>query len=380
MRTRARGAGPPAKGTTLLSRTTRGCRALLAIALVGVALAGCGDDSDDGTNAGGDGDGGTNAITVEMKDYSYVVKGELQEGFATITTTNTGDEFHMMELFKLKDGVTLDEVKDELAKQTGQGGTEGGESEDDAPTTTEGALESPDFELIAQTSSTSTTEGEMTTQQTGGAEEEEGGAPEDEDPFAKFFDDEVEIDAFSQILQPGREQSVTANALDEGTYAIICFIPSADDEGLPHFANGMISEIEVSGEQSDAEAPTADATYALSDEEAPEGPAELKAGEVTLEFTSDTNNNEAIGALPDDGESFASMDEWFTEIFETGEAPDADYAEDIPGTLAFNSFVIPRGKSVWITVDLDEGEYEFVNRTKDDEGGQDDNDLKVTVA
>lgn len=85
----------------------------LSLSVVGLALTACGSGDDDEattdttTSAGAiDGDD----AVVELHEYAYEVSGKLQPG-AALRVRNTGDEFHMMGLGKLKPGKTFEDAK-----------------------------------------------------------------------------------------------------------------------------------------------------------------------------------------------------------------------------------------------------------------------------
>lgn len=63
-------------------------------------------------------------------------------------------------------------------------------------------------------------------------------------------------------VAPG-ETEVSYVELDAGEYVMICFIPSHD--GAPHLAKGMMASFRVSGDRSDAVAPSADVHVKLND-------------------------------------------------------------------------------------------------------------------
>jgi hypothetical protein len=79
-------------------------------ALAGLALTACGDD-DTTTAKGVEADVADVAdATVEEHEYAYEVTGTLPSG-GTLRVRNTGKEFHMMGLGKLKAGKTFDDAK-----------------------------------------------------------------------------------------------------------------------------------------------------------------------------------------------------------------------------------------------------------------------------
>ena len=81
-------------------------------ALAGLALVACGDD-DDPTTSGGAVKEDVVDATVEEHEYAYEVTGTLRSG-GTLRVRNTGQEFHMMGLSKVKDGKTFDDAKTAL--------------------------------------------------------------------------------------------------------------------------------------------------------------------------------------------------------------------------------------------------------------------------
>lgn len=343
-----------------MRKTTKRLASLAVIGLLGMGLAGCGDD-DSETSSGG---GGDNSVTVTMKDYSYVTKGSLTAGMAAITAKNAGDEFHMLILAKMKDGTSIaDFVKDMRAASEAGG-------EEESLGTSEPALE-----LIAQTSTTgaettTTTAGDAPA---GGEEEEEG-----EDPFAKYFEENDETGSpYNQVVQPGEEATITTNTLTAGTYAMLCFVPTEED-GAPHVEKGMAAELVVKDGTSTMKAPTADATYELSADAPPSGPKELKAGETTIKVSAD-DSLQFAGGMPDDGEDFASFDEYFTEMFEGENPPPKGSAKKLPGHLAFFTESVSE-EPVYVTVDLDAGKYFFTSIFDDEDSGEStDQTLDVTV-
>jgi hypothetical protein len=86
---------------------------LSLLAVVGLALAACGSDDDDeattNTTTSAGTVGGDDAV-VELHEYAYEVSGKLRPG-GTLRVRNTGDEFHMMGLAKLKAGKTFEDAK-----------------------------------------------------------------------------------------------------------------------------------------------------------------------------------------------------------------------------------------------------------------------------
>ena len=385
-------------------QTRRIWRWLAAIAAATLLLGACGDsDGDDGASGtgtesesgSGSGDSGENVLRVEMKDYAYGVEGELKEGPFRLETENTGDEFHMIGLAKLKDGVDIADVAKGLAALGGPGGGEedgGGEdgSEDDSnqSTTTAGRNTSTTRASRAQSATTTTTSrsGASTTSTTAGEEAQSGpaegeGGEEGGDPFAEFFEGE-EIGAPGHLLMPGQSQAITMEeGLEPGSYAMICFLPGEGD-GTPHFAKGMIGAFDVAEGEGELELPEADATYTLSDNEKPDGPAELEAGEVTVEVKAEgeAGHDFFIGTMKD-GKSFSDFDTYFQETFE-GESPaPKGAAKKAPGVFEGSVFEIKPGTSLFMTVELEKGEAVIVNTTNTDDEEEDSEDqvLEVTV-
>jgi len=306
-------------------------RAAMVGALTAALLGACGDDEDTPSAGGSDTTtstaaaegGGDNELQIEMVDYGYKVSGTLKAGLATITSTNTGDEWHMAGMAKLKDGATVDQLVDALKSS------------------------SPDSE---------------------------------EDPTEPFIEEQV--DSPGHILQPGATQSLTVDVLTPGKYVLLCFIPSEGD-GAPHFAKGMVSGFEVEEGESGAEEPASDAAIVLPDDAEPTGvPTDLEAGEHTFKVTSSgAKGKDFIVAQLKDGEDFDSFDTYF-ESFEKEGGPPKGFAKEAPGTIAGSTFEVNAGQTIWITVDVPKGDVYFVNTTNSDEEDSDTNSdkfVKVNV-
>lgn len=307
--------------------------ALACLVIVGLVAGGCGDDEPTSGSAGdvsdeaggGEGSEASSTVSIEMVDYGYEVSGSLTSGVQTFETSNTGDEIHMIGFGRLKEGVTIEQAIEKLSAM-GEGEGEG------------------------------------------------------QDPFAELFEEE-EIGTPGQVLFPGESQKITLeDGLAPGTYALICFIPT-EEEGIPHFAKGMINSLEVVDEEGDGELPAVDAEYSLPDEAEPEGPTELPSGEVTLALTNAgaAGKDVGIGQL-DEGTSFDAFDEFFQKEFEGEGPPASGVADRAPGRIAAFTFEIPPGKTVYLTTDLDAGQWGLINTTNvEGDDGEDTVDHVLTL-
>src|SRR5690349_12799373 len=91
-------------------------RLVLTLGLAAGALVACGGDDDDSA-AGDDDDTTTTAeadgddadASIDMHEYAYTIKGSVRAG-GTIHLSNSGKEFHMLGVAKLKDGKTYDDA------------------------------------------------------------------------------------------------------------------------------------------------------------------------------------------------------------------------------------------------------------------------------
>lgn len=292
----------------------------IAVALAG-GLAACGDDDEAATTTTTV--AGSDAVDITMTDYAYAVSGNLKSG-GTIRLANTGNEFHMIGLLKLKDGKTIEDV---TALLEAEGGDEGG------PTTTTADGSG------AATTTTAATEGE---------------GEEEEDPFAEIGED---VGAPGSFMGPGQEAEITVPGFGEGTYAMICFLPT-EGGGPPHFAQGMIGELTVVGDE--AAEPTADTTFKLEPGKPISGPSTLTAGRHVLKFegVGDAGELEPGLAKLNTGATVADINRAF-EAFET----ETDFvlpvnaASQIPGQLIVGIFDLLSADSVYVAVDLTPGTY-----------------------
>lgn len=286
---------------------------VLAGALAAGALGACGDDDDETATAtsttaeaGAGAEGGANELSIEMVDFGYKVEGTLKPGKATVTSTNSGKEWHMAGMGRLKEGATVEALVKALQSA--------GDSE--------------------------------------------------EDPTAEFI--EEELDSPGHILQPGATQSLTVD-LKAGNYVMLCFLPT-EGEGSPHFSKGMVNGFTVKDGEEVTEEPTADATITLGDEADPTGvPTDLKSGKHTFKVTAegDKGKDFIIGQLAE-GKEFEAFDTYFETLFEQEGGPPKGAAEQAPGKILGSTFEIHPGQSIWVTVDIPAGETYFVGTTNSD--------------
>lgn len=279
---------------------------LAAAALLAVGLAGCSSD-DKGTGSAnttttkldtgsGDEDAEANTLALDMQDYSFGVTGELKPGTTTLAMKNSGTEMHMAAFFRLKQGKTLADLQAAL----------GSEDENAMSGVTDGEVDSP------------------------------GG-----------------------LLSPGQAQEVTTDFLGAGTYAVVCFLPTAGEQtAVPHFAKGMINSFQVGGAPTEATAPKADATYTIDDGRI-DGPKTLKAGENILKMTSSGKGpHEFVVVKKRTPETtYDDIDKFFTGLFESQTPPPKGYLDNAPGVVVADTFDVATGNTVSVAADLQPGSY-----------------------
>ena len=270
-----------------------------------------------------------------MNEYSYIVGGALKPG-GTIRLSNAGKEFHMMGLLKLKEGKTIADVTALLEQFAAEGG------EEEGPTTT------------AAGGATTTTASGASGTTVPGAEGEGEGEGEEEDPFTELGDD---VGAPGSFMGPGQKAEITVPSLDEGTYAMICFLPT-EGGGPPHFAQGMTGEFTVVGDE--AAEPTADATFKLEVGKAVTGPTTLTAGRHVLKFEGAAGSEQLEPGLAklNQGATIGDVNRAF-EAFETEDdfVLPVNAASQIPAQLVIGLFDLLDADEVYVAVDLTAGTY-----------------------
>ena len=137
--------------------------------------------------------------------------------------------------------------------------------------------------------------------------------------------------------------------LEEGTYALICFIPSPTD-GIPHAFKGMRQELQVTAAPDEQpEAPEVDVTVSLADFEF-DAPETLAAGETTFEVTNNgTQAHEMAVFSLDEGITTEDVVAILTEEVELQGPP--------PFAFTGQVAVMTPGESGITTLDLEAGTF-----------------------
>ena len=330
---------------------SRWARVMALVAVAALGMAACGDDDDEAsetttptTEARPQ---GAASVTVDMNEFSYAVSGPLTAG-GTMKLANKGKEFHVAAMGKLKPGKSLADVQQVLSEM----GPEGGGEE----TTTTAA---------GRTTTTAGRGATTSTSAPGGAGGGESGGQR-QDPTEEILDF---IGPPGGFMSPGESADVTVPDLGAGTYAFICFIPSEGD-GVPHFAKGMISQIEVV-EGTAPPAPTADATYTVAPGRAVEGPATLPAGRHTLKIEAAAGSDQLEPAIArlNPGTTFTQLDDVLDNLFEGDDPPPVGAASRVPGQIVHFALDLGSTATYYVTTDLRAGNYVLVANDTDAEGG-----------
>jgi hypothetical protein len=325
--------------------------------MLAFGLVACGDDGDDDADQSAQttvaAPQGSPLVTINLIDHAFQVSGPLTAG-GTLRLVNMGTEFHMLGIGKLKPGKTMADVQKALSESGPPGG--GGEG---APSTTAAAGGTGQSTTTAARGATTTTaRGAATTSTTA------AGGEEEQDPTAEVVD---EVGLPGAFMSPGESAEVTVPNLEPGTYALLCFIPT-EGEGTPHFAKGMMSQLEVVAGPAPAP-PTADATYKLSRGKAVEGPATLTPGKHTLKFEAAAGSQQLEPGLIrlNAGSTLERLDAAFVNLFESEEPPAKGAATQVPGQVVFGGFDLGSVTTFYLTVDVKPGNYYIVAEDTDGE-------------
>ncbi|MEX2158598.1 MAG: hypothetical protein WEB04_04270 [Dehalococcoidia bacterium] len=161
--------------------------------------------------------------------------------------------------------------------------------------------------------------------------------------------------------------------LEPGTYAMLCFVSNA--EGVPHFALGMLSELEVTEPTEEADTPAGDHAITATDY-AFSAPTTAVAGETTVQFVnSGTEAHELSVVKLEDGTTAEDLLGLFTAPEEPtpaeGEPTPTTPADQAPPFTAVGGIgAIPPGpgSDAWWIQDLEAGTYGLLCFVPNSEG------------
>ncbi len=336
-----------------MRRWRRSRTAVVALsAAVALGLGACGND-DDGDSASNTTTPSTVApvqgaplVTIDMVDHAYQVSGPLTAG-GTLRIANRGTEFHMIAFGRFKPGKTVGDLTRVLSEQSQPGG--GGTA------TTTSSTVAGSTTSSTRGSTTSTTRGSTTTTLRGSTTSST--LPAEPDPTAEILD---EVGLPGNFMGPGESVELTIPSLQPGTYAMICFLPT-EGEGTPHFAKGMVAQLEVVPGTPPAP-PTADATYRVAPGRAIEGPTTLTAGRHTLKFEAAQGSRELEPSIArlNAGTTFARFESALEALFEGQTPPAKGAAGRVPGSVVFGGMDLLDVTEFYLTVDLKAGNHVIV--------------------
>jgi hypothetical protein len=201
---------------------------------------------------------GSNTLTVTAGEYAYQLKGKPKAGWVQINFDNLGSESHMMQMARLKPGVTAAQVKKAVLSNDPNAGK---------------AL----------------TVGDGNVAPTPG------------------------------VLGPGMKSGIILK-LAAGHYAMFCFIPAVTDH-QPHVAHGMIKTFDIAKGKSSLTPPTDGVVKVDVTDSSTTIPATLPARGYA-KFTNTGTTNRSLGtAVLQSGVTPAQADAYFQTLFSGGTLP-----------------------------------------------------------
>ncbi|HVF21093.1 MAG TPA: hypothetical protein VNA14_12750 [Mycobacteriales bacterium] len=293
----------------MISRFRRTAAMLAMVVFTTAGLSACGDDDDGANTAATPTAAATsaspieNAVTITGVDYGYTLdKPAVDSGSAKISFVNGGQDAHMVAIGQIAAGKTLADVN--------------------------AALKSEDEK-------------------------------DDEAVLPSFGDEDAGPFGTPQVLSPG-SRAATWVDLKPGTYALICFFPTAD--GKSHYEVGMLNQLVVNATPTTAPAPTPTGEATLADDKLTF--PDLSSGKAVLKVTNTgTKTHDFTIVSPAAGKTFdqtiAVVDNYFQ-----GKAKAADLAGVFQGGMSH----IKPGTSTFVEIDLRSGTY-FVICTESDVDG-----------
>jgi hypothetical protein len=157
---------------------------------------------------------------------------------------------------------------------------------------------------------------------------------------------------------PGNGSNATQD-LDAGTYVLICFVPDATDNMMPHIAKGMVKELVVAGERIDAPAPASAGDITLN--EFVFATPTFSAGTHTFRVVNNGQQTHEVTVVRlNDGVT--------AEQYMASMAPGATTPP--PGVAVGGNGAISPGRSNWFSLTLEPGNYVLLCFVPDPADGQ----------
>ncbi len=248
-------------------------------------------------------------IEIIATDYAFDAPDEIPSGWTTIKFTNDGDEPHMLLFHLLPEGKTFDHFAGEVYP--------------------------PVNEMWM-------------------AARDDGMGPSEAQQVAslpEWFHDARWMGGVG-FIDAGRSTEVIMK-LPPGTYVMECYVKTEDGE--LHAMEGMVRELIVAEERSEALPPKADIDITLSNY-VMDIDGELTPGQhtVAVHFEEGNYHNVHVARLNEE-ESVQDVLDWLPWLERDGLWPPA------PATLLGGKNILPEGDTGYFTLDLEPGRYLFVS-------------------
>lgn len=256
------------KGRALIihSRRARVTRLWAGLAALMVAMATIGFSAPAASASG------SNTLTIKAGEYVYQLKGSPKAGWTQITFQNSGVEYHMLAMFKLKKGTTAAALKKAVTSNDNKA-----------------------FEAIAAPGGDPTVSG-------------------------------------SPAVLSTKQSTTTMTQLPAGTYGIACFIPAPD--GKSHAEHGMYKVFTVSG-KSNLKPPTDGVTaVSISDSGLALPTAGMPAhGWVKVTNGTSVARDLSLAEYTSAGATFDAANAYYNALFSSSEPPEGDPPATLNGGL-----------------------------------------------
>lgn len=266
--------------------------------------------------------GEAGVVEITATDHAFRAPGQIPSGWTTIEFENEGQEPHMIFMWRLPEGKTVDDYEREIAKPYNDAW--------------------------------------LSIRDEGASMQEAVGVLMQQVPE---WHADLEFVGGVGVTTPGRTSQTTVH-LEPGHYTLECYMKTG--EGERHDAEGMIRPLEVTGETADAEPPEANVQITLSNNEM-DVKGELVRGERTIAVHFAENpeqgypHNVHLARLNSDVH-VEEVIEWMNAFSVGGMSPPAP-VEFIGGV-----HMMPTGSTGYFTAELEPGRYLFISEETADQG------------